>query len=1045
MCKHGAERKETIKKHRPNQHSIKFGCQSFVRFYRRVSGIIVLTSYNEDHSTPYSSHISDEIFHRDTDVEKIGEDDELIENLMAANCKAGQINKMLELKKHLQLTTSAVRYKMKKLKGDNKEDEELHRFMTQLVEEGGHVNKLENKDGTVRVLTITTKEMFNAFIGSDPSVLQIDTTFNFESSGYKLSCILYLNPATGKGEVVQLSFLEDEAADAYSFSFSTLRKIIGRDPPVLVIDKDFNELNILKSVFPTSNVLLCRFHVLKYWKTLISTAMVEHDRKADIMEAFRSLVFAHSQATFCSQLTEWMKVIKGVEIRVGSGEKSHYVGLRDFYVKNWGSCLDMWVLYLRKKLPGLGEENTNNRIERAFGCMKQHLKLYTSGEVTIFSAIMHLVRWAEDQLTCRYTAALRHRMRIYDHDPTVRELYRQAAIVLNDSGCMLFKLSIEKLRELKTNMKIVDCGVLEKFNNSNESEESGSDAEEEASEEAVGDIVNQGKETYYKCDGKFCSCSFWFRHLCPCRHILLVRDNSNLPLFERSLFDKKYYYERKEDLQGDATGNIDGDSQTGNIDGDSLQLGQYEIEDTEVEFENFTVNSREEKFKRVQPVMERISEILLHFGSEKLEEYIIELLEVEKKIRTGKRILSNGTEQSQSSSSTSSEKVEEERYVKDSETEERGEDSKTTNKVDYRFKGKVLKRGRPKGGGSKVRFIRRMVKSKRKTARKLKKSILRGKKILKSRRKVPTVKVSELNTTSPAKLIKDKISKKRGGRRLGRGRTKAKSLIKNWLEEDVTVSESEDTISSPVPPNPLVCYFPGLPGSQRSLNNSDYYSLKPGRFLTDVTIDFAFSYEEIFRDPKEVLLLSTEFAQILGGGNWWDDERLNRSLLNSKLWQDDGVKLVLLPVCYSSHFYGLVAVLDPVEPLLYILESLGGCYSKEPPVATDFRDFLSEQKQLLDGSRLEFKTVTPIVPRQAAGSNNCGLFLIQFMRKIVENPTNFIERATSCDLAKWFPPLHVDCLRAEISKLLFLMAIEQREPSQALAGKSLQITELQFS
>ena len=1026
MCKHGAERKESGKKLRIHQHSIKLGCQAFVRFYRRVSGEIVMTSFSEDHSTPYASHVSSEIYKRDTDVDKIGDEEtDLIENLLAANCRAGQIKKMLKMKKHLELTASAVRYKMKMIKGEVKEDLQLHEFLTKLVEEGGHVDKLENKDGTIRVLTITTREMLKAYIGSNPSVLQIDTTHNFESSGYKLSAILYLNPATGKGEVVQLAFLEDECADAYSFSFSTMRKIIGQDPPVLCIDKDFNEIAVLKSVFPSSSIILCWFHVLKFLKTLISTALVEFDQKEEIMEKFRKLLFSHTKEIFSSNLAEWMEVIHDVKIRVGSGEKSHYVGLKEYYEKNWGSCLDMWVKYLRKKLP-IMEENTNNRIERAFGCMKQSLKLYTSGEVTIFAAIMHLVRWAEDQLRCRYTAALRHRMRIHDHDPKVRELYDQAAIVLNDSGCMLFKLSIEKFRELKNNMQIVDGGVLERFNNLNGNRETGNDDEEEASEEEE-ESEEEVKETFYKCDDKSCSCSFWFRHMCPCRHILLVRDNSNLPLFESSLFDKKYSYDRKEDLQGNVTVNDEGNT---------FDLDKNEIEDPEMDLEDFTLHSREDKFKRVWPVLERISEILLRFGSEKLEDYISELEEIERKIRIGEKIFNYGTEQSLFTA------------VKDkilSDTEELEEDSNPTRTVDYRFKGKVLKRGRPKGGGSKVRFIRKMVKRvKGKTAKKLKKGALRSKRNVNPKRIVP-VRVSELNTTSPGKLIKDKISKRRLVRGVVKGKIKVKSM-NNWLEEDdVIVSESEDVTFKPAPPNPIVCYFPGLPGSRRSLNRSDYNSLRPGRFITDMTVDFAISYEQIFRDPKEVLLLSTEFAQILGGGNWWDDERLNRCLVNSKLWQTEGVKLVFLPVCHSSHFYGLVAVLDPVEPVLVILESLGGIYSKEPPVATEFKEFLCEQKQLLDGSRLVFKTSTPSVPRQAASSNDCGVFLVQFMRKIVENPQNFIERVENCDFSDWFPPQCVAGLRDEMSKLLYLMANEQRMPSQVLAGESLQITELKFS
>ena len=110
-------------------------------------------------------------------------------------------------------------------------------FSAKVEEEGGNVKTLLHRDGTVRVLTVTTAKMKAAFCGSDPSVLQVDTTFNYETSGYKLSAFLYLNPTTNKGEVGQLSFMGDEGGVAYQFAFTTFRSICLRDPPVIIIDK----------------------------------------------------------------------------------------------------------------------------------------------------------------------------------------------------------------------------------------------------------------------------------------------------------------------------------------------------------------------------------------------------------------------------------------------------------------------------------------------------------------------------------------------------------------------------------------------------------------------------------------------------------------------------------------------------------------------------------------------------------------------------------------------------------------------------------------
>jgi Ulp1 family protease len=339
-----------------------------------------------------------------------------------------------------------------------------------------------------------------------------------------------------------------------------------------------------------------------------------------------------------------------------------------------------------------------------------------------------------------------------------------------------------------------------------------------------------------------------------------------------------------------------------------------------------------------------------------------------------------------------------------------------------------------------VRFLRKRMKTKSsdkfKTNTKVKKNLS---KLVKKQ----SVLVSACNTTSPEKFIKDVSSSKM--EMLRRGRRKAKPNLKKVSKNEAqTISDSEADFES-LPENPILCYFPSYPGARRSVHHSDYISLEPGRYITDVTVDFAFRYEELFRDPEKVWLLSTEFAQILAAGSWWDDERLNLSLSNSKLWQADGAKIVLLPVCFSSHFYGLAAVLDPNQPTLVILESIGGPFAREPPVAQIFREFLAEQKQLLDGGKVEFKTIIPEVPRQEPNSNNCGLFLIAFMRKLVENHTNFIERVNRCDLADWFPALSVAGLRSEIAKLISLLAEEQRRPDGVLAGVGLQVPGIDFS
>ena len=162
---------------------------------------------------------------------------------------------------------------------------------------------LLNEDGTVRVLMVATAEMKKACRGADPSIYLCDTTFKFESRGYKLCSLLYLNPITNKGEMAQMSFLSDETEDSYTFAFNATKKIIRRNPAVLMIDKDFTEIAVIQKLFPSTTILLCWFHVLKFWKTLLSTARVDQDVRAEIMDSLRKLLYSRNQELFTENLT----------------------------------------------------------------------------------------------------------------------------------------------------------------------------------------------------------------------------------------------------------------------------------------------------------------------------------------------------------------------------------------------------------------------------------------------------------------------------------------------------------------------------------------------------------------------------------------------------------------------------------------------------------------------------------------------------------------------------------------------------------------------
>ena len=160
-------RKSRSEGKRPFQHTVKQECPAFIRFSKRVSGEIVLSSFSNSHNHPCSDSFYDQ------DTAKIDAKGlTLIETMLGGDCKVSHIKKSLA-KEGINLNSNQIRYQVKKLIGAPMYMEKVNELLTNVKEDGGDVNTLNYIGGMVRVLTVTTQKMKNAFIGSKPTVVQI--------------------------------------------------------------------------------------------------------------------------------------------------------------------------------------------------------------------------------------------------------------------------------------------------------------------------------------------------------------------------------------------------------------------------------------------------------------------------------------------------------------------------------------------------------------------------------------------------------------------------------------------------------------------------------------------------------------------------------------------------------------------------------------------------------------------------------------------------------------------------------------------------------
>ena len=115
--------------------------------------------------------------------------------------------------------------------------------------------------------TSEMKKMFAKF----PEMFFIDNTYNVCSEGYILNAIL-VEDQDGSGKPVAYCYMKRETKE-------TLEKIIDvfcehndtSQINVIMVDKDLTEISILESKIPDAHIQICSFHVLKYFKTKVST------------------------------------------------------------------------------------------------------------------------------------------------------------------------------------------------------------------------------------------------------------------------------------------------------------------------------------------------------------------------------------------------------------------------------------------------------------------------------------------------------------------------------------------------------------------------------------------------------------------------------------------------------------------------------------------------------------------------------------------------------------------------------------------------------
>ncbi|KAG6951436.1 hypothetical protein JG687_00013611 [Phytophthora cactorum] len=125
-------------------------------------------------------------------------------------------------------------------------------------------------------------------------------------------------------------------------------------------DKDLNEIDVLKRMFPAARILLCHFHVIKWLRRA-----VRNDKRYGTYatEVLKQLDFCVTNMVYSKSEVELLQHADELNVlacRGGRGE------LWTYFEENWMDSKQVWVAFFRMTLPHF-------RLETFFGKLKVDL------------------------------------------------------------------------------------------------------------------------------------------------------------------------------------------------------------------------------------------------------------------------------------------------------------------------------------------------------------------------------------------------------------------------------------------------------------------------------------------------------------------------------------------------------------------------------------------------------------------------------------------------------------------------------------------------
>jgi hypothetical protein len=195
----------------------------------------------------------------------------------------------------------------------------------------------------------------------------------------------------GEGIPVQQSLIEANGDWHMDKSIEHFKRVHGdhwKMLRVVMVDKDMNEIRMIQAHFPEAQVLLCKFHVIKYLKERCAKpeyGKISVEDQVNIQAIIKNMVNAKNAEAYDDNYD----ILQAKCARIGFQLYSEY------FTRNWHTCQEMWVSYRRAHLPHFSN-NTNNRLESWFSKFKDGVGPQSSMSECVEGLVKNALRIEND-------------------------------------------------------------------------------------------------------------------------------------------------------------------------------------------------------------------------------------------------------------------------------------------------------------------------------------------------------------------------------------------------------------------------------------------------------------------------------------------------------------------------------------------------------------------------------------------------------------------------------------------------------------------------